>query len=167
MTKKSPIIVAAQKFLTLLDRPSPPRPKQLAKALDRIVAASHLIPRGRPAKHGKSGRDRPLARHRPVIADPEYYAVVDPLGGLDQKPYHSSLADDLGDISLTMAEALWRLQTNGRADAHWFLRTMQHHWELHLRELSLYLHAKRFRQAKPATASQPTPASSARYVQRS
>ena len=77
--------------------------------------------------------------------------------GLDQKPYHASMADDVGDISLTMAEALWRLEINGRADAHWFLRTMQHHWEMHLRELSLYLHAKRFRfPARSAAASEPT-----------
>ena len=152
----SPIIVAARKFMALLDQPSPPRPRQLAKALDRMAAASHSIPRGRPAKRGKRWRDAPSKRRGPIFADPEYYAVVGPLEGLDQKPYHASMADDVGDISLTMAEALWRLEANGRADAHWFLRTMQHHWEMHLRELSLYLHAKRFRfPARRDAASEP------------
>ena len=115
---------------------------------------------GQPAKRGKRWRDAPFERRGPIFADPEYYAVVGPLEGLDQKPYHASMADDVGDISLTMAEALWRLETNGRADAHWFLRTMQHHWEMHLRELSLYLHAKRFRfPARRAAASELAPPS--------
>ena len=158
--RTSPIIVAARKFMALLNQTSPPRPRQLAKALDRMAAASHSIPRGRPAKRGKRWRDAPSKRRGPIFADPEYYAVVGPLEGLDQKPYRASMAEDVGDISLTMAEALWRLETNGRADAHWFLRTMLHHWEMHLRELSLYLHVKRFRfPARSAAASEPTPLS--------
>lgn len=141
----SPIIDAARAFLALLEEAPPFRPGTLARALDQIAVASHGI----PTRRYSSRRGRPalkdLIKRGPQLPVPSYYTVVDPLEGTDQQPYCGSMADHIADIRLTMIEAVWRFEHNGRGEAHAFLRTMQHHWELHLRELSMFLYAIRFR----------------------
>jgi len=39
---------------------------------------------------------------------------------------------------------VWRFDHLGADDAHCYLRLLHFHWGRHLRELSLYLHTRRF-----------------------
>jgi len=146
--RPSAIIIAAQNFISTVMEGPLPTVDAIARSLDQIAVASHKMPPGRCA--GNSERwwrsewiapDIPLAER---FADLGLYIVADPLGDVKQSPYHGDAIDDLSDIASTMREAIWRSQRRGNGDAHWFLRNQQFHWERHLRELALYLHARRF-----------------------
>ncbi|HET6941361.1 MAG TPA: hypothetical protein VFH89_04275 [Sphingomicrobium sp.] len=52
--------------------------------------------------------------------------------------------DDLTDITQDMRAVVWFADNVGRDDAHWAFRLFFFHWGRHARELSLYLHARRF-----------------------
>lgn len=146
--KASPIIQTAWRLLDLILQDEPPGDAALAEALDELALAFHQAPEGKAA----IGFGEPPARNgaalRPLIAarfpDHGYYAVVDPLVLLPDKPGIGDAIDDLVDIASDMAEAVWRFDHLGADDAHWYLRLLHFHWGRHLRELSLYLHARRF-----------------------
>jgi hypothetical protein len=52
--------------------------------------------------------------------------------------------DDLADVANELSEFRWRWQNKGEDNALWHLRfSYEFHWESHLRNLQLYLHALR------------------------
>jgi hypothetical protein len=146
--KPSPIIQTAWRLLDLTLQEEPPTDAALAEALDELALAYHQVPEGRAA----TGIEEPPVRDGAALRDlitarfPAYglYAVADPLGLSSDKAGTGDAIDDLVDLAGDMAEAVWRFDHLGADDAHHYLRLLHFHWGRHLRELSLYLHARRF-----------------------
>jgi hypothetical protein len=146
--KPSPIIQTAWRLLDLILQEEPPGDAALAEALDELALAYHEVPEGRAATgiEEPPTRDGAALREHIVARFPAYgfYAVADPLDLSSGKPRTGDAIDDLVDIAGDMAEAVWRFDHLGADDAHCYLRLLHFHWGRHLRELSLYLHARRF-----------------------
>jgi hypothetical protein len=146
--KPTPIIQTAWRLLDLILQEEPPGDAALAEALDELALAYHEVPEGRAATGIEEPPVRDGAALRGLIAArfPGYgfYAVVDPLDLSQDKVGTGDAIDDLVDIAGDMAEAVWRFDHLGADDAHAYLRLLHFHWGRHLRELSLYLHARRF-----------------------
>lgn len=146
--KPSPIIQSAWRLLDLILQDEPPSDAALAQALDELTLAYHQVPEGEaatgigepPVRDGAALRDLISVR----FPDYGYYAVADPFDLSSDKPGTGDAIDDLVDIVGDLAEAVWRFDHLGEDDAHWYLRRSHFHWGRHLRELSLYLHARRF-----------------------
>lgn len=147
--KPSPIIQAAWQLLDLVLQEEPPGEALLAAALDKLALASHDMSPGAPAETDRAPPARDSHAMRALIAArfPDYgvYATADPLAPQHANAGTGDAIDDLLDIAGDLAEAVWRYDHLGADDAHWFLHLMHFHWGRHLRELSLYLHARRFR----------------------
>lgn len=146
--KPSPIIQTAWRLLDLILQEEPPTDAALAEALDELALAYHEMPEGKAATGIGEPPVRDGAALRPLIAArfPDYglYAVADPLDLSSGKTGTGDAIDDLVDIAGDMAEAVWRFDHLGADDAHHYLRLLHFHWGRHMRELSLYLHARRF-----------------------
>lgn len=147
--KPSPIIQSAWSLLDLILQEEPPNDTALAQALDELALAAYDIPPGSAAETDREPPPRDQTTMRAIIEArfPDYgwYAtVLDPLV-LPGDPGTGDAIDDLLDIAGDLAEAVWRADHLGADDAHWFLHLMQLHWGRHMRDLSLYLHARRFR----------------------
>ncbi|MDB5709472.1 MAG: hypothetical protein JWL96_1542 [Sphingomonas bacterium] len=146
--KPSPIIQTAWRLLDLILQEEPPSDAALAEALDELALAYHGTPEGAPAPSNQDPPARDSAALFAIIAArfPDYgvYAIADPLDPSPASLGTGDAIDDLLDIAGDMAEAVWRFDHLGADDAHWYLRLLHFHWGRHLRELSLYLHARRF-----------------------
>ena len=146
--KASPCIPVAWRLLDLILQDEPPGDAVLAQALDELAVAYHQLPEGAPAPSNQNPPTRNNAALRVIIAArfPDYgsYTIADPLDPTPGTTTTGDAIDDLLDIAGDLAEAVWRFDHLGADDAHWFLRLMHFHWGRHLRELSLYLHARRF-----------------------
>jgi hypothetical protein len=146
--KAAPIIQTAWRMLDLILQDEPPTDAVLAGALDELALAYHEVPEGRAATGIEEPPRRDGAGLRAIISarfpDYRYYAIVDPLNLTPDMVGIGDAIDDLVDIASDLAEAVWRFDHLGADDAHWFLRLLHFHWGRHLRELSLYLHARRF-----------------------
>jgi hypothetical protein len=141
-----PIIAAARTFLALQTQEAPPSERRLAQVLDQIASASHDIAEGEPAEGGrKPPREIEPSPHLLARRFPDLgvYAVVGPLDAVGTPSYPGDAADDLSDLVRDMRETVWRFEHNGEADACRFLSLHRFHWERHLRDLALYLHARR------------------------
>lgn len=146
----TPTIAAARRFLMLLSDGTAPSGRELLPALDDLAAAYHQTPEGDPAKEDATPprsdyqeRRNSLARRFPGFG---YYAVSDPTEPVNDEAMVGDAIDDLADISADLEEVIWRFQNLGPDDAHWHFRFLfEIHWGMHLRELSLYLHANTLR----------------------
>ncbi len=140
-------IVRARGFITLVNDGEPPSDKHLAQSLDGLALAYCECPEGSPADAELEMPDF-LPQYSEVGARfPElgYYATADPTTVLDEKPKVGDAIDDLVDIVRDLSEVSWRYDALGADDAHWHFRLLfEIHWGRHLRDLSLYLHAKQF-----------------------
>jgi hypothetical protein len=70
--------------------------------------------------------------------------VVDPTQiNIEQSITAGDAIDDLADIVQDLEEVIWRFENVGSEDGLWHFKSLYRmHWGRHLRELSLYLHAK-------------------------
>ena len=148
----SPIIQTAWRVLDLILQDELPTDATLAQALDDLALAYHDTPEGTPAPGNQDPPARDQAALRAIIGarfpDFGFYTVMlDPLD-MDMsgdKIGVGDAIDDLVDIAGDLAEAVWRFDHLGAGDAYWFLHLLHYHWGRHMRDLSLYLHARRFR----------------------
>ena len=156
----SPTIAAARRFLMLLQEGNPPSDRELARALDELAITYHEAPEG---DLGEDDAERPTAEQpaRPKAYDnwkklygelaarfPNYgyYATADPTQPVVEAAMVGDAIDDLADIVGDLEDVVWRSENIGSDDAHWHFKFhYQAHWGMHLRELSLYLHAKIWR----------------------
>jgi len=143
-------IAAARRFLVLLSDGMAPSGRELLRALDSLAMAYHQTPEGDPANDGAAPPCRDYQERRASLArrfpDYGYYAAADPTEPINEKAMVGDAIDDLADISADLEEVIWRFQNLGPDDAHWHFRFLfEIHWGMHLRELSLYLHAKALR----------------------
>ena len=109
--------------------------------------AYHDAPEGTPAEDDReppsrifqeqyAGLGKRFPRHG-------YYPVADPTEPLNKEHMVGDAIDDLADIVGDLEEVVWRSENIGSEDAHWYFKFLyRSHWGKHLRELSLYLHAK-------------------------
>jgi hypothetical protein len=147
--KPSPIIQTAWRLLDLILQEEPPTDALLAQALDELALAYHETPQGAPAPGDQDPPARDSAALFAIIAArfPDYGAypvILDQLDLSHEKVGACDAIDDLVDIAGDLSEAVWRADHLGADDAHWFLHLLHFHWGRHMRELSLYLHARRF-----------------------
>jgi len=147
--KPSPIIQTAWRLLDLILQEEPPTDAALAQALDELALAYHEVPEGWAASSNMEPPKRDNAAVRAIISarfpDYGYYVcAIDQLDLSQDKVGIGDAIDDLVDVAGDLAEAVWRFDHLGADDAHWYLRLLHFHWGRHLRELSLYLHARRF-----------------------
>lgn len=122
----------------------PDRVMHLARALDRLVAAVWDVPEDNPDEDDITP---PSLDHRhtyQTIAQrfPELkpYTWSDPVMRI--KPFVGDPIDDAADIALDLSEALWLIDHQHGAEAHWHLAFhFRIHWGRHLFNLRSYLHA--------------------------
>ena len=137
---------AARRFITLATEGEAPSIEDLSEALDRLILAYHLTPRG-----DVSGDDRepPDTDHGYQLIGERfpafgYYASVDP-SETEAEAALGDAIDDIADIVRDLRDVLWYLENSGVDEAHWQFRFLfEIHWGRHARDLALYLHAKRF-----------------------
>ena len=126
------------------------REDQLSIALDRLALASHF------AEWTFDETDYPDAPCRkyetmrelvsPIFPECGYYNVVlnitEQIG--EGSPAVGDAIDDICDIAGDLEEVLWRWRRNSVDDALWYFNeSYRYHWGQHLRELQLYLYAKK------------------------
>jgi hypothetical protein len=146
MTSSSSL-AAVRAFVTLATEGPPPTLDALIQALDSLAAAYHGAPAGRPADDAEPPEGDYAASYATLsdrFPDYGFYATTDP-----SEPVSDVLAgdaiDDLADIVGDLSDLIWREDVLGADDAHWWLRErFATHWGRHLRDLSVYLHTKRF-----------------------
>ena len=143
-------IATARSFLTLIHEGAAPSSRELLRKLDELAMAYHQAPEGDPADDNTTPpsndyheRYTSLGKRFP---DYGYYAVSNPTEPIDEKGMVGDAIDDLADISADLEQVIWRFDNLGPDDAHWHFRFLfEIHWGMHLRELSLYLHANALR----------------------
>ena len=144
----SPAIEAARHFLALVWDRAPPAEPALAEALDRLASAYHATPDSPPAELDPEPPAQDWAALQAAVAErfPElgFYAVADPLAPPESPVMLADAIDDIADITRDLREVVWRAETLGTSDGEWCFRLLYFHWGRHLRELALYLHARRF-----------------------
>ena len=143
----SPTIAAVRRFLSLVLEGMPPTDAALARALDELALAYHDTPDGEPEEEDATPpkTDYPQRYAELSARFPHYghYPVADPLETEGQQYMLGDAIDDLADIVGDLQEIVWRFERLGADDAHWHFRFLYlAHWGGHLRELSLYLHAR-------------------------
>jgi hypothetical protein len=149
MAEEIPTMAIIDTFLELVTSGETPSLERLTHALDELALSIHGAPAGAPSQIDD---DPPARRYQTVRAelgarfpDLGHYPVADPLGNVDDVPDVSSATDDLADIVGDLKDARWRYENLGPDDAYWHLHLLYEvHWGRHLRQLSLYLHVKRF-----------------------
>jgi hypothetical protein len=140
------MIDAIRSFLALLE--SEPgndthRLRTLARALDGLAHAYHDLRDGAAADGTAEPPKRAsyadtLRKRYPELG---IYPWVDPRATYDATQLMGDALDDVADIAADMAEAAWRWDHLGEADAAWYLHLMHGHWGRHLLNLRSYLHA--------------------------
>jgi len=138
-----PAIAAIRRFFVIVGEGAPPNTAELARALDELVVAVHDAPEGDPADEevAAPAHDYWGEHARQTARFPElgYYAVVWPFS--PEEVLTGDAHDDLADIIADLSEVIWRYEIVSADDAYWHLHfQFLHHWGVHLRELSLYLH---------------------------
>ena len=144
------IEAAIKAFLALLER----KPDDaleglgaLARAMDELVSCYHSTPDVEP-----DTLDGPQAprideaalseKASAAFPDLDWYAIADPLDGLEQEVGMSIATADLAEIAGDLSEVLWLFENATENDAIWEFRFgYQAHWGRHLHELRPYLHS--------------------------
>lgn len=144
-----PTIISMRKFLGLVLEDEAPSLEQLAHTLDELAMAYYTAPDASPSASAATPPDGDYVQLRQCISarfpSLGFYPIMDPLTDLRQPVMMGDALDDLTDITHDMQAACWRYEKLGADDAYWWFRfSYQTHWGRHLRELSLYLHAKQF-----------------------
>lgn len=145
----APAIAAARHFHDLVLTGPPPSLAELARALDGLVVAvqdaDEFVPPTDvpdPPLHDVDALTQLIQMRFPDFG---FYGVSDPMT-LPAEGLTGDAIDDLLDIACDLADALWRFEHNGLADALWDLKfAYTTHWGRHARQLALYLHARQFR----------------------
>ena len=140
------ISAAIRRYLDALQGANGATLYDLSKALDGLVATYHGVPDVEPDTTEAS--PAPRADERSIIdaataAFPEldWYALVDPQDGQEQKIGMSFAVGDLAEIAADLMEVLWLFENASHNDAVWEFRFgYQSHWGRHLHELRGYLH---------------------------
>ncbi|UDL88922.1 hypothetical protein LGH82_28085 [Mesorhizobium sp. PAMC28654] len=144
----SSAIAAARNFVQLVLEGMPPANEALSCALDQLVSAYHKTPRGKPADTDLTGRSGDSSTLYEALAvrfpDYRFYPVADPRAGAEAKSMMGDALEDIRDVTLDMWEVIWRAEHLGLDDAHWHFYLLFSDWGRHMRELSLYLHARQF-----------------------
>lgn len=143
-------IATTRSFLALLHEGPTPSSRKLLRSLDELAMAYHHTPEGNPSETDvtptrKDYQERyvSLGKRFPNYG---YYAVSDPTEPVNEKGMVGDAIDDLADIAADLEEVVWRFENLDANDAHWHFRFLfEIHWGMHLRELSLYLHANALR----------------------
>jgi hypothetical protein len=143
----TPTVIAARRFLALLQEGNPPSDRELARALDELAMTYHQTPEGEPAEEDATPPSKDYQERYAILsrrfADYGNYAVSDPSEALNKESMVGNAIDDLADIASDLEEVVWRFENVGADEAHWYFRFLyEAHWGRHLRELSHYLHAK-------------------------
>jgi hypothetical protein len=143
-------IATTRSFLALIEEDRVPSSRELLRALDRLAMAYHEAPEGEPADDDARPPRREYQERYASLAkrfsDYGYYAVSDPTEPVNEEGMVGDAIDDLADISADLEQVIWRFENLGPDDAHWHFRFLfEIHWGMHLRELSLYLHANALR----------------------
>lgn len=143
-------IAATRGFLVRLHQGKAPSSRVLLRALDELAMAYHHTPEGDPSEDDATpptgDYEERYANLGKRFPDYGYYAVSDPTEPVDEKGMVGDAIDDLADISADLEQVIWRFENLGPDDAHWHFRFLfEIHWGMHLRELSLYLHANTLR----------------------
>jgi hypothetical protein len=143
----TPTTATVRKFLALVSEGPVPTDEELARTLDELALAYWLTPDGDvseeefdppPFDHQESYKQ--LSQRFPEFG---MYAVSDPTEAVNDEQMCGDAIDDLSDIRGDLMEVLWRYENVGPDEAHWYFKLLYWmHWGRHLRELSLYLHAK-------------------------
>lgn len=139
-----------RRFRRLVTEGQPPSLDELARALDELALVVHDTPEGEPvdseAEPPGGDYDALYARLSARFPDLGHYPVADPASAPgEQGALVGDAIDDLADIAGELEELSWRFDHLGPSDACWHLHfTYRAHWGRHLRDLSSYLHAKRF-----------------------
>jgi hypothetical protein len=143
-------IAAARSFLKLIEEGSVPSSRELLRALDGLAMTYHETPEGDPAegeaeppRYDYKARCASLGKRFP---DYGYYVLSNPSEPITEEGILGNAIDDLAGISDDLQEVIWRFEHFGPEDAHWHFRFLfEIHWGMHLRELSVYLHATALR----------------------
>jgi len=140
-----------QRFLTLLENAPSDRAArldELARALDELAVAIHVLPEGevadgwekepKPPQVDYNRLSKLAARSFPELG---YYPWADPVGPIGEISMTGDAIDDLADIAKDLSEAMWVWdnvnETTAAWDLHFGYRT---HWGAHLHNLRAYLH---------------------------
>jgi hypothetical protein len=147
--ESSPAVAAARAFLSVVWGDQRPTDGALSAALDRLVAAYHETPDVDPSDcQAEAPRQEGSSLYQEVAARfPDYglYPTADSTASPEDTTMMGDAIDDLADLTLDMREVVWLADHVGPDDAHWSFRLHFFHWGRHARELSLYLHAKQWR----------------------
>jgi hypothetical protein len=144
----SPSFDAIQDFLSEVECAAPDLGR-LARALDQLALVMHDTPEGvmsdsdqEPPRRDYAKVHGELAVRFPTLG---LYGLADALEPAGD-PLTADAIDDLADIANDLSEILWRRAHLGDDDAYWWLaESFRNHWGDHLRGLSGYLHALRFK----------------------
>ena len=140
------ISVAIRRYLDVLEGKDGATLYDLAKALDGLVVAYHQTPEVEPDTVAASSAPtideaRINGAASKAFPDLDWYALVDPQDGPDQKVGMSIATSDLAEIAADLSEVLWLFENAGHNDAVWNFRFgYQSHWGRHLHEVRTYLH---------------------------
>lgn len=145
MSDAETVFNPVKQFLALVLDGEPPTLTALYRALDTLAMAYHRAP-DVPASDwdlDAPSIDRAALRDALAIRFPKlrYYNRSDTTEPLAGPSLVAHALDDLDDIVRELQSSLWLLEHGHINDAFWEFRFgYEHHWGLHLRGLSLYLH---------------------------
>ncbi len=145
MPDQSNILHTAKKFLTLVLDGEPPRLIELYWALDELAVAYHVAPDVQPDEMELQppSTDHCALRNTlgPRLPQLGYYNRSDTTEPLAGPSLVADALDDLVDIVQELQSFVWLFERGSVNDSLWHFRFgYEHHWGLHLRGLSLYLH---------------------------
>ena len=140
----------SRRFIDSVLNGPPPPTNQLAKSLDELAYAYQFAPVAELLDEEDDSDVNPPANHEGLYSlvaerfpDLGPYSVADPFDLESQEVLISDAIDDIRDILIDLQEVVWRADNQSENDARWYFRMLfEIHWGMHLRQLSLYLHAK-------------------------
>jgi hypothetical protein len=141
------VLEAIRYYLKVISEPTLTEAQRLTAlvgALDRLAWAYHDLPDCAPTDDDCEPPKRQdisegLRQAFPSLGS---YATSDPLAGVEQPILVADGIDDIADIAADLADAAWRWEHVGEANAIWHLKLLHGHWGRHLLDLRSYLHAK-------------------------
>lgn len=144
-----PGVKAAWEFETLVSGQRPSI-EQLSRTLDKLCAAYHETPEGKPGDDANLERRTPYSERRQLLSlrfqSLGFYQAISPKEPpAETKPVFCNAIDDLADILGDLQDVLSVFEMSGADNANWLYRQLYEiHWGRHLRHLSLYLYVKQF-----------------------
>ena len=152
---RSPAITAARHFIEVATKGEPPSDALLLRVLDALLVGYHDLPDHKPAVDPDLPEpDNPEPPERDLKAlyrclqerfpSLGLYPVCDPTKDPGGSAHVADAIDDLTDITSDMHEVIWLADNVGEAAANHAYKVLYIHWGLHVRELALLLHARRF-----------------------